>query len=99
MAVFRLERGEPALAFGRWNFGPGDDEALVEGRAADRGQGLLRYLDAGSNAERATRGQTTSGVDGGMGYLEFRPAGGWTRCRAGPRRGRGARSAPCCWRP
>jgi hypothetical protein len=77
MAVFRLERGEPALAFARWNFGPGDDEALVEGRAADRGQGLLRYLDATADGERATRDQTSAGVDGAIGYLEFRPAGDW----------------------
>ena len=77
MAVFRLERGEPALAFARWNFGTGDDEALVEGRAADRGQGLLRYLDAAGDDERTTRGQTTAGVDRGIGYLEFRPAGDW----------------------
>jgi hypothetical protein len=77
MAVFRLERGEPALAFARWNFGTGDDEALVEGRAADRGQGLLRYLDAAASGEHATRGQTAVGVDGGIGYLEFRLAGNW----------------------
>jgi hypothetical protein len=77
MAVFRLERGEPALAFARWTFGPGDDEALARGRAADRGQGLLRYLDAGG--EPATRDRTTSGVEGGIGYLEFRPAGEWKR--------------------
>jgi hypothetical protein len=79
MAVFRLERGEPALAFARWNFGTGDDEALARGRAADRGHGLLRYLDAGASGKRATRGQTTVGVDGGIGYLEFRPAGDWKR--------------------
>jgi hypothetical protein len=77
MAVFRLERGEPELAFARWNFGTGDDEALVGGRAADRGKGLLRYLDAGHGGERATRSQTTAGVDGEIGYLEFRPAGDW----------------------
>jgi hypothetical protein len=77
MAVFRLERGEPALAFAQWNLGPGDDEALVMGRAADRGQGFLRYLDAGSGDERAARGQTSAGVDEGIGYLEFRPAGDW----------------------
>jgi hypothetical protein len=77
MAVFRLERGEPALTFGRWNFGPGDDEALARGRAADRGRGLLRYLDAGAGGEPATRDQTTAGVDGEIGYLEFRPAGDW----------------------
>jgi hypothetical protein len=77
MAVFRLERGEPELAFARWNFGTGDDEALVGGRAADRGHGLLRYLDADTSGKRATRSQTTAGVDRGIGYLEFRPAGDW----------------------
>jgi hypothetical protein len=34
MAVFRIERGEPASAFSLWNLAPGDDEALVEGRAS-----------------------------------------------------------------
>jgi len=78
MAVFHLERGEPALAFARWNLGPGDDEALAGGRAADRGRGLLRYLDAGASGAQATRERTTAGVDGEIGYLEFRPAGDWT---------------------
>jgi hypothetical protein len=77
MAVFRLERGEPELAFARWNFGVGDDEALVEGREADRGKGLLRYLDADHGGEHATRSQTATGVDGEIGYLEIRPAGDW----------------------
>jgi hypothetical protein len=77
MAVFRLERGEPELAFARWNLGPGDDEALVEGRAADRGHGLLRYLDAAASGEGATRDQTTAGLDGQIGYLELRPSGAW----------------------
>jgi hypothetical protein len=77
MAVFRLERAEPALAFARWNLGPGDDEALVEGRAADRGQGLLRYLDADASGKHATRAKATAGVDGEIGYLELRPSGGW----------------------
>jgi hypothetical protein len=77
MAVFRLERGEPEFAFARWNFGAGDDEALVGGRAADRGKGLIRYLDAGHGGEDATRSQTAAGVDGEIGYLEFRPAENW----------------------
>ncbi len=77
MAVFRLERGEPTLAFARWNFKPGDDEALVEGRAADRGQGVLRYLDTAASGNGATRDQTTAGVDRQIGYLEVRPSGAW----------------------
>ncbi|MDJ0865281.1 MAG: hypothetical protein QNK03_04165 [Myxococcota bacterium] len=78
MAVFRLERAEPEISFALWNLGPGDADAIAEGRDADRGQGALRFLDA-TRAETSTRARTGAGEEGGIGYVWIAPAGRWKR--------------------
>jgi hypothetical protein len=78
MAIFRLERGEAEPVFSRWNLGPGDEEALGDGRPADAGQGVLRFLDAAASGAGSTRVQTGAGSDGEVGYLEITPSGEWT---------------------
>jgi hypothetical protein len=79
MAVFALTRGEPELGFARWNFGPGDDDAISNGRAADAGRGSLRYLDASAGGAASTRAQVAAAVDRKTPYLEIVPRETWTR--------------------
>ncbi len=79
MAVFALARGEPELGFARWNFGPGDDEAITKGRAADAGRGSLRYLDARAGGAASTRAQVAAVADPEKAYLEIVPREPWTR--------------------
>lgn len=78
LAVFHLDRGDPELEFARWSFESGDAVRLVAGLEADDGGGVLRFLDAEASGEASTGARTRGGADGDIGYLEIRPAGGWT---------------------
>jgi hypothetical protein len=78
MAVFALARAERELGFARWNFGPGDDEAISNGRAADAGRGWLHYLDSAATGASNTRARVSSAVEHATGYLEIDPRATWT---------------------
>lgn len=79
MAIFKMERANPAQQYALWNFGPATplSSLAAGGLAATQGQGTLFYLDPADTGPSGTASQSAVGTVDGIGYFELAPSGAW----------------------